>query len=364
MRARPKARRALPCVALRRAEIPPLHPACGLSGDARRGRSAPRDTGRDTRGAGTLPGFDNAGAGVDSLSSEGKESGVVSMKKEVRERVRADIKARRNRQRVRRDTAILYDLAEHKKLAEVERETVTTDAETEARALAIPMAAAHKGVRAFYQGEYEGLPQVEINERVGSYQQHLREIAMDAPPAEITWSGIDACTEFSPQHAAEVWCRVRAFAADELEGGERAARAIGANSPLELARYLAVRDYFIQGWNPQNGIEQSMIDMLAQSYSLFLYWTQISHERATVAVRDIDSKLFRELKGKGGWKQPYQSEADAVEQAAQMADRHNRLFLRTLRQLRDLRRYTPPVIVNNGGQVNVANQQVNVNHTD
>ena len=31
-----------------------------------------------------------------------------------------------------------------------------------------------------------------------------------------------------------------------------------------------------------------------------------------------------------------------------------------LRALRDLRRYTGPVIVQNGGQLNVANQQVNV----
>ena len=43
-----------------------------------------------------------------------------------------------------------------------------------------------------------------------------------------------------------------------------------------------------------------------------------------------------------------------------MADRFNRLFLRTLRALRDLRRYAPPVIVQNAGQVNVGAQQVNV----
>ncbi|MDQ3805489.1 MAG: hypothetical protein M3416_16880 [Acidobacteriota bacterium] len=49
----------------------------------------------------------------------------------------------------------------------------------------------------------------------------------------------------------------------------------------------------------------------------------------------------------------------ALEQAHQMADRYNRMFLRTLRQMRDLRRY-PSVIVNNGGQVNVAQNQVNV----
>jgi hypothetical protein len=36
----------------------------------------------------------------------------------------------------------------------------------------------------------------------------------------------------------------------------------------------------------------------------------------------------------------------------------NRIFLRTLRQLRDLRRYT--VVIQNPGQVNIGAQQVNV----
>jgi hypothetical protein len=45
--------------------------------------------------------------------------------------------------------------------------------------------------------------------------------------------------------------------------------------------------------------------------------------------------------------------------------KYNRQFLRVLRQLRDLRRYSPVEIQNNGGQVNVAAngnaQQVSVN---
>jgi hypothetical protein len=36
------------------------------------------------------------------------------------------------------------------------------------------------------------------------------------------------------------------------------------------------------------------------------------------------------------------------------------MFLRTLRALRDLRRYAPPVIVQNAGQVNIGQKQVNV----
>lgn len=64
----------------------------------------------------------------------------------------------------------------------------------------------------------------------------------------------------------------------------------------------------------------------------------------------------------GYWFPPYVSEQQAVEDAVQMADRWNRMFISTLRQLRDLRRYLP-VTINNSNQVNIANddgQQINV----
>jgi hypothetical protein len=49
----------------------------------------------------------------------------------------------------------------------------------------------------------------------------------------------------------------------------------------------------------------------------------------------------------------------AIDQAAVMVERFNRIFLRTLRALRDLRRYGP-VVVHQAGQINVGQQQVNV----
>jgi hypothetical protein len=48
----------------------------------------------------------------------------------------------------------------------------------------------------------------------------------------------------------------------------------------------------------------------------------------------------------------------AIDQAAGMVDRFNRMFMRALRQLRDLRRYT--VVIQSAEQVNVGQQQVNV----
>ena len=58
---------------------------------------------------------------------------------------------------------------------------------------------------------------------------------------------------------------------------------------------------------------------------------------------------------------PYQSDAAAVEQAAELADRFRRAYHASIRALRDWRRY--PVIVQNAEQVNIAadgGQQVNV----
>ena len=50
----------------------------------------------------------------------------------------------------------------------------------------------------------------------------------------------------------------------------------------------------------------------------------------------------------------------ALDQAAAMADRWQRAFLRDLRALRDLRRYAPAVVVHGSAQINVAERQVNV----
>jgi hypothetical protein len=50
----------------------------------------------------------------------------------------------------------------------------------------------------------------------------------------------------------------------------------------------------------------------------------------------------------------------AGQKAAGMVDYFKRIFLRTLRALCDLRRNGPKVIVKKGGQLNVAEQQVNV----
>jgi len=101
-----------------------------------------------------------------------------------------------------------------------------------------------------------------------------------------------------------------------------------------------------------------MIDMMAIAFSLFLYWSEVAHQRA-VEMHDSQCKEVERFESKG-WKSPYQSQVDAVDQAHRLAEGYNRQFLRVLRQLRELRRYRPVVIQNNGGQINVGGQQVNM----
>ena len=51
---------------------------------------------------------------------------------------------------------------------------------------------------------------------------------------------------------------------------------------------------------------------------------------------------------------------DVAEQTRAMVDRFNRMFLRTLRTLCNLRKVPLAVVVQNAGQVNVGGQQVNM----
>jgi len=185
----------------------------------------------------------------------------------------------------------------------------------------------------------------------------FREQILSNPPEQVSWHHLSLLAEHDPQEAQNVWERVKRAARDELESGHRAAKAMAwRDSPFERAQFLAVHDSFIEEWQPRGGIEMALIDMMAHSYSSYLKWMN------TLASREyMQSSLDRHYIEKQGRRKPVNmGDEDAADHAAAMADRFNRLYLRTLRQLRDLRRYSPVVIQNNGGQVNVASQQVNV----
>jgi hypothetical protein len=92
---------------------------------------------------------------------------------------------------------------------------------------------------------------------------------------------------------------------------------------------------------------------MAQALTGVLYW----QERLSLcaSVPTVNEKLA--IEQRGGWEPPRVTESQATEQAAAMAERFHRMFLRSLRTLQDLRRRGPAVVVQNVGQVKVAGKR-------
>lgn len=244
---------------------------------------------------------------------------------------------------------------------EIERQIVTSPELAESNQLVARLARSFIATIETYKlPEFGGKSHGEAVQETLSLQEYRRAAVEGKHVEKVDWGEIAAVAEADMQGALQLWARVREAADDELESGRRAATIAGQDgNPYALAQFLAIRDAFADEWQPRGGIESALIDMLTVAFSLQMYWTTIAHERAT-RTHDTQREALKRYEA-GGWKSPFQSEAEAVEQAHRLADGYNRQFLRTLRQMRDLRRYAPPVIVNNGGQVNVGAQQVNIN---
>lgn len=89
-----------------------------------------------------------------------------------------------------------------------------------------------------------------------------------------------------------------------------------------------------------------MIDAICQAQTIREYWMRLATER--VAVECEIGRFWVEVRGK---------RSDSAREAREEAERWGRVFIRAVRALRDLRRYSSGVIVNNqGGQVNVASE--------
>src|SRR5262249_8922631 len=151
-----------------------------------------------------------------------------------------------------------------------------------------------------------------------------------------------------------VWRLIKDEARLEFESGHRAAKGFEPvhwlREAWRRAQDMAIRESFIEQWKPQGGIDLAMIDMLTQSVCLFLFLNEVSVTRTEtevradppswVAERAARDHSFPHDRQHGYWNPPYAHEQEAVEHAAQMADRYQRAFQRTLRAMRDLRRYS------------------------
>ncbi len=181
--------------------------------------------------------------------------------------------------------------------------------------------------------------------------------AVTEPPDQVSWRRLSRLIERDPESGYRLWQRIKDEAQKELASGHRAARAIEHDSrPWERAQFLALRAAFREEWQPRGGVEAALIDAMAQAYTSYLTWL----ERLDVQATSEGSVEDHQLKERGYYLTPRVTTAQAIEQSAAMVDRFHRMFVRSLRALRDLRRYTSNVIVQQAGQVNVGSQQVNV----
>jgi len=184
---------------------------------------------------------------------------------------------------------------------------------------------------------------------------------LDAAPDSLQWHDLSYAEQNESGSALEVYEHIKQAAREHLEGGGRASAVVAGEmlGPWVTASYLALRESFIADWKPTGSIELRLIEMMAQLYTAYEHWTGLSVQRVSF---DHEQEQYR-IKQNGKWRVMQVEPNTEVTQAAEMADRYNRLFLRTLRQLRDLRRYSVPVMINNPQQVNIAadgGQQVNL----
>ncbi len=238
---------------------------------------------------------------------------------------------------------------------------------------------------AFYRSERGGSLSVEEARRRAFHpcadeEEAIKELdlMMGLPVQNLNFADLSRLYGFAPRVAEDFWERVKKEGRAEFESGHLAANITFPEGYMKgmwnIARYLGVRESFLDDWNPQGGIEIAMIDMLAQSYFQWQYWLEQTVKRSETREREEhpEYQQWKERKREehkrkgwsdGYWLRPYVTEQQAIDSAVQMADRFNRMFMRTLRQLRDLRRYSP-VTINNPNQVNIAadgGQQVNLN---
>ncbi|MDQ3648900.1 MAG: hypothetical protein M3458_01215 [Acidobacteriota bacterium] len=200
---------------------------------------------------------------------------------------------------------------------------------------------------------------------------------MSLPLDIINFVDISELWAAAPRVAEAYWERVKSEGRDEFESGHLASKAMlpakDMRSMWTTACYIGLRESLADEWQPRGGIELSLIDMMAQAFLQCQYWTEQTVLRSQTAPREEAYEYTRWKNYQRGvktaswedgyWDIPYVREQEAVEHAAQMADRWNRIYMRTLRNLRDLRRYMPQVTITNAQQVNIAadgGQQVNV----
>lgn len=179
----------------------------------------------------------------------------------------------------------------------------------------------------------------------------------ERPPKDVSWFDLNRLVERDPHELARAWQRIQTAARDELASGHRTAVALEwQGGPFSRARFLALRDSFREGTPSHNGIEAALVDSAAEAFSDYLEWTEHLHRMSSVEMEAERERADRDHR----WRPQRLSYADAIEQAARMAERAHQRFLKTVKMLHELQRSAPALYVAHAGQINVGEQQVNL----
>ena len=217
-----------------------------------------------------------------------------------------------------------------------------------------------KMVRSYRKLHEVGIEEAErqVQEMMNEPVEELSEILRERDPAIISWGQLDRVAVQEPERAMEIWDGIKQAAADELETGNRAAKALRNfdMTPWDRARFLVIRKAMINEWQPRGGLEMSLIDILAQLQTCHFQWLE---EFMIVSTTEIQ-KQKRDLEDRWERRPTKPEVVNEEEKAAAMMDRFNRMYMRTLRGLRDLRRYAGQITIESASQVNIGEKQINV----
>jgi hypothetical protein len=248
-------------------------------------------------------------------------------------------------------------------------ETLSIEQRGEARALANQMAEGYKRKVHYLKKILLSLSETDpYRERftpekidASAREESVLEFLLAHPAEDLTWSDLQETMERSADEAAILWQALKKIARQSIASGEYASHAVmGNQTPLRRAQFSVMLDAFTSGWQPRNAIELSLVETLVQAHISYNYWlgsVAAAAEHSGYAAEAIDSNAKRHEQ----WNPPRLTSQETIDNAMAMADRFNRLFLRTLRQMRDLRRYSVPLTINSPAQVNIieGGQQVN-----
>jgi hypothetical protein len=165
------------------------------------------------------------------------------------------------------------------------------------------------------------------------------DLAMYCPPEQMDWALLHRLAEIDPDLALDRWEEVKQAAGEELSNGMRAMQAVEGHNPScwQTARFLALRAALRDAWRPRNACEEHLVDQLVQAQVLLWHWQgALRNWGEWVSVGGDPSRKPDE---------PRVSHVEMMDRAADMVDRMQRLYLRTLKALQDLRRQSPVVVI-------------------